>query len=275
MSYPEIQPDDAQPPHSPHPQIETATEEPARLGPAGRFSAMLFSPTEAFTDINRKPTWLVPLIISILIGIGTSMTVTAILKPDYDRLTREAIKKSDIQNNRTTPPENVATAVAISKAVAKYLPILIAVVTPIFYLALAGIFALGLMLMQAKTTFRKILSVVTWSYAVTGVVGAIVVVAVLLIQDKERLSQISPDNMANIIPTNLAFFLPSDISPAMKAFAGSLDIFTIWCLILLSIGFAVISGARKISTKKTGVLVFGLWFIWILIKVGWAAAFGG
>ena len=57
--------------------------------------------------------------------------------------------------------------------------------------------------------------------------------------------------------------------------AGSLDIFTIWILILLSIGLASIAGSRKITTGKTATVVFGFWAVFVLIKVGWAAAFGG
>jgi hypothetical protein len=53
-----------------------------------------------------------------------------------------------------------------------------------------------------------------------------------------------------------------------------LDLFTIWWLILLSIGFAAIAGSRKITSSKTGVMIFGFWALFILVKVAWAAAFG-
>ncbi|HKG20603.1 MAG TPA: YIP1 family protein [Blastocatellia bacterium] len=273
MSYPEIQPGDAQTPHPPYAQTETAKEEPAQLGMAGRFSAVLFSPTEAFKDVNRKPTWIAPLIIALVTAVLGTLAFSMIVKPDWDRLSREAIKKRDIQSNTTTPPGQVEQEVAVSKVVGKFFPLVVAIVTLISYLFIAGVFALALMLMQAQTTFKKILSVVTWTRAVVGVVSTIVMIASLLIKDRESLDQINPMDPGNLTATNVAAFLPSDISTTLKVLAGSLDIFTIWILILLTIGFAAIAGARRLGTRQTGTLVVGLWIVWVLILVGIAAIF--
>ncbi|HST21890.1 MAG TPA: hypothetical protein VLR90_12270, partial [Blastocatellia bacterium] len=77
-------------------------------------------------------------------------------------------------------------------------------------------------------------------------------------------------------PTNLAAFLPSDASRVLSAIAASIDVFTIWYLILLSIGFAVIAGTKKFKTSKTATLVFGAYAVWVLVKIGFAAiGFGG
>src|SRR6185295_568507 len=160
------------------------------------------------------------------------------------------------------------------KTFAKFTPIIAVVGTPIFYLVLAGIFALGMMFIQAKTTFKKILSVVAWSGAVTALIATIVTIIALLLQDKESLAGIDPTKSSGIVPTNVGAFLPSDSSPIIMAIASSLDIFSIWYLILLSIGLAAIAGARKITTSKTGGLVFGLWAVFVLIKVVWASLFG-
>ncbi|HVF91317.1 MAG TPA: Yip1 family protein [Blastocatellia bacterium] len=273
MSYPETQPGDAQTPHPSYTQTETAKEEPAQLGPVGRFSGVLFSPTEAFNDVNRKPTWIAPMIIALVTAVLGTLAFSMIVKPDWDRLSREAIKKRDIQRNTTTPPEQVEQEVTGTKMVGKFFPVVAAIVTPISYLVIAGIFALGLMFMQAQTTFKKILSVVTWTSAVVGVVGTIVMIASLLIKDREALDQINPMDPGNLTATNVGAFLPSDIPATLKVLAGSLDIFTIWFLILLTIGFAAIAGARKIGVKQTGTLVFGLWIVWVLIRVGMAAMF--
>ena len=146
--------------------------------------------------------------------------------------------------------------------------------TPVFYLVLAGIFALGMMFIQAKTTFKKILSVVAWSSAATGIVAVLVTIASLMIKNEEGLRSIDPTESAGVVPSNIAAFLPSETSAVIKSFAASIDIFTIWFLILLTIGFAAIAGARKITTGKTATVVFGFWAVYVLIKAGWAAAFG-
>jgi hypothetical protein len=68
--------------------------------------------------------------------------------------------------------------------------------------------------------------------------------------------------------------LPEGTSSFLKALAGSFDLFTIWLLILLSIGLAAIAGSRKIKTGKTATIVFGLWFLWTLISAGLASLRG-
>ena len=101
--------------------------------------------------------------------------------------------------------------------------------TPIYYLILAGIFALGLLLMQAKTTFKKILSVVAWSGVATAIVGTIVFCASLFVRDTEGLD---PSKPGAVSVTNLAAFLPTNIPKALASIAGSFDIFTIWFLVI-------------------------------------------
>jgi len=96
----------------------------------------------------------------------------------------------------------------------------------------------------------------------------------LMVRDEEGLRSIDPTQSAGIVPSNLAAFLPSDASAVIKSVAGSLDIFTIWILILLSIGFASIAGSRKIKAGNTATVVFGFWAVYVLLKIGWAAAFG-
>jgi hypothetical protein len=65
------------------------------------------------------------------------------------------------------------------------------------------------------------------------------------------------------------------MSAIIKTVAGSIDIFTIWFLILVTIGLAAIAGSKKITTGKTATVVFGFWVVYVLLKVGWAAVFGG
>ena len=165
--------------------------------------------------------------------------------------------------------------VDIGKTIAKFTPLFAIIGAPIVYLILAGVFALGMMFIQAKTTFKRILSVVAWTSAATGIVGAVVNVAALMVRDPAELRTLDPSQFGTIVPTNLGAFLASDTSPVLRALASSLDVFTIWWLILLSIGFAAIAGSKKITSGKARAMVFGFWVIFVLCKVGWAAAFGG
>jgi hypothetical protein len=259
---------------APQLQDQAAAEEPARLGPFARLTGTLLSPGETFADVNRKPTWIAPMIIAIATVLASTFFFQWRVHPDWDSIMRNQMKKQMERTNQSLTEEQMQQRVAFGKTIAKFTPIIAAVFTPIVYVILAGIFALGLMFIQAKTTFKKILSVVAWGCAATGIVATIVTMASLMVRDEESLGSIDPTQGAGIVPSNLAAFLPSGTSAVIRSLAGSLDIFTIWILILLSIGFAAIAGSRKITTGKAATVVFGFWAVFVLLKVGWAAAFG-
>jgi len=247
-------------------------EEPARLGPVQRFVGVIFSPGDTFRDINRKPTWLVPLLISIVISIAFGFFFEYVVKPDWNEMVREQTRKASERFGSPMPSDaELQGQVAITKTISKVAFVVMPVIATFF---LAGIFALGLMVMSAQTTFKKILSVITWSGAVTGVVYIVILMASLLLRDEEGLREINPSDPKSWSATNLGALLPADASPAIKALAGSIDVFTIWYLILLSMGFAAIAGAKRFTTGKTATLVFGLWIVWVLITVGIASVFG-
>ncbi|HKQ08806.1 MAG TPA: Yip1 family protein [Blastocatellia bacterium] len=253
---------------------QTPPEEPARMNAMQRLIGALFSPGETFQDINRKPTIIVPIILGMILAVAAGLFFNWKVKPDWDRIFRSQIQRQLDRTGQSIPPEQIEQRVEFSKKLVPIFPLIGAVGTPIAYLFIAGVFALGMMLIQAKTTFKKILSVVSWSYLATALVQTIVTIVVVMVQDQETLNNVDPTQGLNIVPSNAAAFLPAGSSPALMAFAGSLDIFSIWYLILLSIGLAAVAGSRKITAKKTGGMVFGLWLVFVLVKVGWRGLFG-
>ena len=80
-------------------------------------------------------------------------------------------------------------------------------------------------------------------------------------------------NPNNPAPTNLGFFLnPLETSKPLLSLASSFDLFTIWFVILLGIGFSQATGG-KVKARSVFLVYFGLWMVWVLGKVGWAAVF--
>ncbi len=79
-------------------------------------------------------------------------------------------------------------------------------------------------------------------------------------------------NIKNFAPTNLGAFLdPMDTNKALYALASSLDVVTIWSLVLLGMGTAIVAGTKRSSGY---IAVFGWWALFVLIGVVWAAAMG-
>ncbi len=73
-----------------------------------------------------------------------------------------------------------------------------------------------------------------------------------------------------MLATNVGAFLADDAPKWLQSLGSSLEIFWIWFLVLLAVGFAA-SNPKKINPGSAFGVVFGLWLLWVLIKVGWAA----
>jgi hypothetical protein len=79
-------------------------------------------------------------------------------------------------------------------------------------------------------------------------------------------------NIKNYAPTNIGAFLnPLETNTALYTLATSLDAVTIWTLVLLGMGTAIVAGVKRTSGY---IAVFGWWAIFVLIGVCWAAAMG-
>ncbi len=75
-------------------------------------------------------------------------------------------------------------------------------------------------------------------------------------------------NINNFAPTNLGAFLnPLDTNPALYKLATALDFTTIWSMVLLGIGIAIVAGVKRSSGY---IAVFGWWAIIVICTVGWA-----
>ena len=117
-----------------------------------------------------------------------------------------------------------------------------------------------------KASYGSIFTV--WMYA--GLPGIVkVVLGIIVIY-----AGVAPDsfNIKNYAPTNAGAFLnPLETNAALYSLASAVDIVTIWTMILMGIGIATVAGVKRSSGYIT---VFGWWALFVLIGVGWAAAFG-
>jgi hypothetical protein len=79
-------------------------------------------------------------------------------------------------------------------------------------------------------------------------------------------------NIKNFAPTNAGAFLnPLEANKMLYALATSLDVITIWTLVLMGIGVATVAGVKRNSGY---IAVFGWWAIFVVIGVGIAAITG-
>jgi hypothetical protein len=243
-----------------------------RVSALNRLVALMLSPREAFREIAKSPTWLVPLLIATGAVLCGSIFFQWYVKPDVDLIVRERVEQRDHANNRITPEADIEKQIALSRKLSTFAPLIGGVVTIAAYLLLAAIFYLGLRAIGLKPGlglnpgFRSTLSVVSWSAALTNIFAFIGFAAATIVIGREQLSTYDQAQASNLLATNLGAFIGSDASPLVKSLTASLDVLTIWRLALFSIGFGAVACLRRVERRRVWLLVGGLWAGWIIIK---------
>jgi hypothetical protein len=244
MSDAAVKPADAETPALPFPQ---------------RLLGIFISPGETFADVARKPDFWAPLI-AVVLG-AVAVTETMLWKIGMERIVRMSIEQSGRASSMS--PDQMEQAVRQGARIGGILAHIGGIVVPpIFLLIVAG---LGLLIVNlifgAQAKFKTVFSLVCYADLV-GLLGALMAVAVILFGDPEHF------NAQNPVPANVGFFLnPLEVSKPLYALASSIDIFTVWLLILVAIGLA--QGAeRKVKPLSIFLIYAGLWAIWILGKMG-------
>lgn len=238
------------------PTPAAASPQPPAKNSFQRIAGVLFAPAETFKDIARKPDFLVPLIVLVVVGF----VVTAILVPrmDFEAAFRAQMEQSGNQMTEADMERGLKMMTAIGKVMAWTGPIW----GVLIWVIIAGVLLLAFRLFGGEGTFGQAFSTTLYSWF-PQVISSIVLAVVALAR-----GQIDPTTMATVVKSSPAFLVDMKEQPVLFAFLSSLDIFTIWTVILLIIGFATLS---RVSRAKAAVIVLSLWAVQIVIKLGFAA----
>ena len=222
-----------------------------------------FSPREAFARIVRSPRVLVPLVVYAVLVLG--FTGIWMQKMDPVEFMKTQIEESGRADR--IPPEQRA---GIIEQQAKMMPIFGWVVGPVFITIMLLVIAGSLMFIfrffySAEVSFKQAFAIVAWVFLAVGIVSTPVTLAVLALKGDWNIDP------GQAVQANLGLLL--DKSTAAKplwALLSSIDLFVLWMVFLLAVGFGVA------SRKTTGSALWGVgiaWAIIVLCKVGWAAIF--
>jgi hypothetical protein len=89
--------------------------------------------------------------------------------------------------------------------------------------------------------------------------------AIIILVIKPR-GDVDPEHF---LASSLGAFLPDDAPKWLEALGQSLELFWIWTMTLVAIGFSA-ANRKKIKPAGAFLTVFGLWGVWVLGKVAWA-----
>lgn len=230
-------------------------QEEKTMGGASKVINIFFEPRKVFESLKIKPTWLVPFIVVTLLGISFYYFA-------YPMIMHDQIAK--IEANERIPEPQKETIIAKMQE-SQHPPLWQLGLTPVgvlVYLVVASavLFFVFNVILGGDSTFRRAFSVYCYS-GLVGIPATIVKLPLTLVKK-------STD-----VQTSLAIILSPDAKETFlyKIFS-SFDIFTIWQVILVSLGLGVL---YKYSTKKAFTAVLVLWLIWIFLKSGLSTLFGG
>ena len=236
-------------------------EEPKSF--AARLGGVFIAPSATFADVVRKPDFVAPLIVSVLASVA--MFESMLWKIGIERIMRQQIEHSSRASNMT--PEQMQQAVeqgARFGGIITHLSAFLAV--PIGALIVAGIgLLIASVIFGSPLPFKTAFSVTCYA-GLVFVLQNLMAMALILFGDPEHF------NPQNLVPSNVGFFLPSETSKPLMSLAGSFDIFTLWDMALLAIGFSEAT-ARKAKSVSLFLTFFGVWMVWVLIKMGLATLF--
>lgn len=233
-----------------------------------RVSSTFSAPSKTFTDIKSgHRSWWMPFIIYLVLGYVFFFAVNS--KIGMRQVVENQIHQSPKTEERLAqvPAEQRETQMKLSTTITQAVflasPLLLLAGGAIIALILWGTINFGF---GGKATFGGVFTV--WIYAMLpSVIKTLLGIVVLY-------AGVAPEsfNLKNYAPTNLGAFLsPVDTNAALYSLATSLDIITIWSLVLVSIGVAIVAGVKRSSGY---IAVFGWWALVVIVGVGWAALMG-
>lgn len=248
------------------PELQQAAEpEPRGMGEASRIAGIFFEPGKTFDDIARRPTWVVPMV--LLIAAVLLLMALFAQHVGWERMIRHQYETNPRLMQMPADQRERAMQMQIRfSGVGGYAGVLLGI--PIVDLVWAAVL-LGIVkgMMGAPVRYKQVFSVVAWA-ALPGVISTILTIVVMFLRNPDDF------NLQNPLVFNPGAMMdPLTSSKFVYALASSLDLFTIWCLVLIGVGLKA-AGGRTISTTGAMTAVFLPWLIWTLGKASIAGMFG-
>jgi hypothetical protein len=245
-------------------QNPVETEELTPLTKIEAITGIITEPSYTFENIVQNKTrhyWVVPIIIFIVANLIAMVlfyadqelysTVMSKQRKNLEEQFNKSIKegkmtaeekniKMEQAEKFMNPKSPFAIAIAIGASVIG--PFIIMVLVSVIYL-------LCFKIIKAGFEFTNILNVVGLTFIISSIAKIL-----------ETVLSIITGNLTNF---SLAFFFTeAKFGTTLNTLISKIDLFSIWALILTSIGLTIIG---KVKSKAMYFFVFGLWIIWSVI----------
>jgi len=224
------------------------------------------APTKTFKDILRDSSWWLPYLLGALLGILFAYVIlnkvgVATL---VDGVVHHSKTLEDTLANAT--PADAARIRGRIETQFKF-----SYLGPVIGLV-SGLICAGVLLGTAnfvfggKAKYKQMLAV--WFYASLPLVlfYLLVIISIYAGMGGDQF------DIQNAIGTNIGYYLSgSELPRWMVTLLAALDVFAIWTALLLTLGVSIVAGIKR---SAAAIVVFGWWFLFVLLKVVGAAFTG-
>jgi hypothetical protein len=241
--------------------------QPAGMGELARLTGVFFEPGKTFADVAQRPTWLVPMLLTVLFGLIFCAVVGQ--RIGWDNVVQQAMEKKV-----ATMPQEQRDAMAKNADLTKKITLVgaytVAVIRPVIICLISAAVLLGIVagILSAPVKFKQVFAIMCYS----GMVGVVAVVLMMVVVFLKA-------NPADFdIQHPLAFNAGALMNPQgpnkfLFTLASSLDVFTFWRIFLIAVGLKAAAG-KKLSFGGALFAVLLPWGVLVLIGATFAGIFG-
>ncbi len=241
-----------------------ATPAPEAQPPINHFGRMIgaiVSPKKTFGEIAQRPSWLVPLVLMIVLGTAVGALLNT--KMNWGSYIRQKAEESPrfAQLSEEQKDQALGTQIKLAPYFSYAIGMLSVPISVLFFtLIYWGAFNL---FSGAGLKFGQSFGISTHAFLPTAIGSVLALITIPL----KAFGEVDPEHL---LATNVAALLGENSPKWLVSLGSSLDILWIWVLVLFAIGFSA-ANPKKVKPGTACGVVFGLWAVWVLGKVGWAA----
>lgn len=242
------------------PEMQPPLSEGARLINA------FIAPTKTFTDFRRNASWWVPWLVISIVTICFLATVGQ--KIGYEDLARKMIASSkNAEQFESLPPAQQEQRIQV---IAKFTKIggYLAPVTTLLFAVIIGAVLMGVFNFGAgaEVTFKQSMAIVLYSWLPSVLSALLGIVSIVVGSANDNFKE--GFNLQNPVATNPAYFMDPTKNKFLYGMASAVDVFAIWIIILMGIGFSSVS---KVKKGTAIAIIAGAYIVYKLITSGFAA----
>lgn len=231
----------------------------------GLLFKVLWSPGEAMLLLSKNPKVLAPILFLTLFSIATASVL--VVKVDTVELTMRTIEKSS-RGSSLSDEQKAQLRRQIDSPVVKALTLVSGVLgAGLTVLIVAAIYFALFTMLGREGGFKAFFSITAYAFVPTifrsmaAMLSAYVVPA----------SSLMLDEFGSLSP---AVFLDRDsVSPVIFAAVSTIDLVSIWVLILLGIGYGFVT-RKSLSKASRAAAIVGVFMVYVVFRLGSAAIRG-